>query len=154
MKCGCRNVRKVLAFKISLKNRKTSSQLSNHSHIEEEQQHGRMKYHPPIKQSESDSAVDVTFPALELVVGAEQESFLCVATGTDGTVGAGDGRRRALLQRGLLGVLLVGWGEVVDGVLDHVPRVHGLLQAAGDALHRGTAACRRRTRELEVAMKG
>ena len=53
----------------------------------------------------------------------------------------GEGRPPRLLQSGLLRVLLVGRGEVVDGVLDHVPRVHGLLQAAGDALHGGRAAC-------------
>lgn len=41
------------------------------------------------------------------------------------------------LLGGLLGVLLVGWGEVVDGILDHVPRVHRLLQTTGDALHGG-----------------
>lgn len=29
----------------------------------------------------------------------------------------------------------------MDGVLDHVTWVHGLLQAAGDALHGGTVAC-------------
>lgn len=82
----------------------------------------------------------MTFPALEFVVGAEQEGLLGVAAGADDTEGAADGRRGPLLQHGLLGVLLVGWGEVVDGVLDHVARVHGLLQAAGDALHGGAAA--------------
>ena len=62
---------------------------------------------------------------------------------------AADGLRRPLLQRRLLGVLLVGRREVVDGILDHVARVHGLLQAAGDAFHGGTAACgRQMTREL------
>ena len=30
----------------------------------------------------------------------------------------------------------------MDGVLHHVPRVHGLLQAAGDALHGSAATCR------------
>ena len=29
----------------------------------------------------------------------------------------------------------------MDGVLHNVVRVHGLLEAAGDALHGGTAAC-------------
>ncbi|KAG7226528.1 hypothetical protein INR49_003850 [Caranx melampygus] len=81
----------------------------------------------------------------KFIIRAEEEGLLGVAAGADGTVGAGDGWRCTLLQCGLLGVLLVGWGEVVDGVLDHVARVHGLLQAAGDALHRGTAACRRQT---------
>lgn len=44
-----------------------------------------------------------------------------------------------MLQRRLLGVLLVGWGEVVDRILDNVVGVHGLLEAAGDALHGSTA---------------
>lgn len=39
------------------------------------------------------------------------------------------------LLRGLLGVLLVGRGEVVDGILHHVPGIYGLLQTAGNALH-------------------
>ena len=30
----------------------------------------------------------------------------------------------------------------MDGILDHVPWIHGLLQAAGDALHWGTATWR------------
>lgn len=46
-----------------------------------------------------------------------------------------------MLQRRLLGVLLVGWGEVVDRVLDDVVRVHGLLEAAGDALHGSATTC-------------
>lgn len=46
------------------------------------------------------------------------------------------------LQCGLLGVLLISRGEVMDGILDHVPWIHGLLQAAGNALHWGTAAIR------------
>lgn len=44
-----------------------------------------------------------------------------------------------LFQGGLLGILLVGRGEVMDSILDHVSRVHRLLQAAGDALHGGAA---------------
>lgn len=107
----------------------------------------RMKYHLTLKQSESDSAVNVTFSALEFVVRAQQECLFCVAAAADGAVGAGDGRWYPLLQRGLLGVLLVGRGEVVDGVLDHVARVHGLLQTAGDALHGCTAACRKWTKK-------
>lgn len=51
-----------------------------------------------------------------------------------------------MLQRGLLCVLLVGWGEVVDRILDYVVRVHGLLEAAGDALHGSTATCWGKTR--------
>lgn len=68
-----------------------------------------------------------TCPTLEFIVRAEEERLLRVAAAADGAVGAGDGRRGALLQRGLLGVLLVGWGEVVNGVLDHVTWIHGLL---------------------------
>ena len=52
---------------------------------------------------------------------------------------AGEGRPSASLKCGLLSVLLIGWGEVMDGVLDHVTRIHRLPQAAGDALHWGTA---------------
>lgn len=91
-------------------------------------------------------------PALELVVRAQQERLLRVAAAADHAVHAGHGRRRPLLQRGLLRVLLVGRGEVVDGVLDHVTRVHGLLQAAGDALHRGTAAYGMEKRRTLVRM--
>lgn len=90
--------------------------------------------------------------ALELVVRAQQERLLRVAAAADHAVHAGHGRRRPLLQRGLLRVLLVGRGEVVDGVLDHVTRVHGLLQAAGDALHRGTAAYGMEKRRTLVRM--
>lgn len=81
--------------------------------------------------------------ALELIIRTKQERLLGVAAAVDHTVHAGHRRWRPLLQSGLLGVLLVGRGEIVDGILDHVSRVHGLLQAAGDALHRGTAAYRR-----------
>lgn len=52
---------------------------------------------------------------------------------------AGQRRPPASLQRGLLGVLLVGRGEIMDGVLDHIPGIHGFLEAAGDALHRSAA---------------
>lgn len=48
----------------------------------------------------------------------------------------------SMLQCRLLGVLLVGRGEVVNGILDNVMRVHGLLEAAGNALHWGTATWR------------
>lgn len=65
--------------------------------------------------------------ALEFIVGAEQERLLSVPVGANGAVGAAGGLRRPLLQSGLLRVLLVGGGEVVDGILDHVPGVHGLL---------------------------
>lgn len=46
-----------------------------------------------------------------------------------------------MLQCRLLGVLLVGWREVVDRILDNVMGIHGLLEAAGDALHGSTATC-------------
>lgn len=84
-------------------------------------------------------------PRLELVIRAEQQSLLVVAGAAEAvgarqavgaTVPVGPG-----LQRGLLRVLLVGGREVVDGVLHDVVRVHGLLEAAGDALHGGAAAC-------------
>lgn len=84
----------------------------------------------------------LTQTALELIVRAKQERLLCVAAAADHTVHAAHRRWRPLLQRGLLDVLLVGWGEVVDGILDHVTRVHGLLQAAGDTLHWGAATYR------------
>lgn len=85
-------------------------------------------------------------PHLELVIRAEQKSLLIV-TCTAKAVGPGKAVCAATpggarLQRGLLCVLLVGRGEVVDGVLHDVMRVHGLFEAAGDALHGGTAACR------------
>lgn len=80
-----------------------------------------------------------TFTQLKLIVGAEQQGFLIVA-GVQTAVVAGQGWcGDPLLQRGLLGVLLVSWREIVDGILNHVSRVHGLLQAAGNALHGGTA---------------
>lgn len=44
----------------------------------------------------------------------------------------------SMFQGGLLCVLLVGWGEVMDSILDNVVGVHGLLKAARDALHWGT----------------
>lgn len=78
----------------------------------------------------------------ELVVGAQQQGLFIVPTGADGAVAAGQGRAATSLQRGLLRVLLIGRRKVVNGVLDHVARVHRLLQAAGDALHWGTTAWR------------
>lgn len=42
----------------------------------------------------------------------------------------GQGWAPASLQHGLLGVLLIGWRKVMDGILDHVSWIHGLLQAA------------------------
>ena len=75
----------------------------------------------------------------KLIVGAEQQGLFIVPPSAEVTVAAGEGWPPTSLQCGLLGVLLISRGEVVDGVLDHVPRIHGLLQAAGDALHWGTA---------------
>lgn len=42
---------------------------------------------------------------------------------------------------GLLGVLLVSRGEVVDGILHHVSWVYGLLQTTGNALHLWNGFC-------------
>lgn len=81
---------------------------------------------------------------LKLIIGAEQEGFLIVPRAY-GAMITGDRRgSHSLLQRRLLGVLLVSWGEIVDSILNHVSRVHGLLQAAGDALHGGTVTLRGR----------
>lgn len=55
---------------------------------------------------------------------------------------AGQRRPSASLQGRLLSVLLIRRREVMDGVLDHVAWIHGLLQAAGDALHWRAATCR------------
>lgn len=80
---------------------------------------------------------------LKLIIRAKQQGFLIVP-GVHAAVITGYGRcGDSLLQGGLLGVLLVGWGEIVDGILNHVSRIHGLLQAAGDALHGGTATLRK-----------
>lgn len=76
----------------------------------------------------------------ELIVRAEQQGLFIVPTGAEVTVAAGERRAPTSLQCGLLCVLLIGRGEVMDGILDHVPRIHSLLQAAGYALHWGTAA--------------
>lgn len=88
----------------------------------------------------------------ELVVRAEQQGFFVVAAGAEVTVAAREGRPPAPLERGLLGVLLISRGEVMDGILDHVSRIHRLLQAAGDALHWGTATWRRVGHEVYVRL--
>lgn len=75
----------------------------------------------------------------ELIVRAEQQGLFVVTTCAEVTVAAREGWPPTPLQCGLLGVLLISWGEVMDGVLDHVSWIHGLLQAAGYALHGGTA---------------
>lgn len=59
----------------------------------------------------------------ELVVRAEQQCFLVAAA-----VGAAQRFAAALLC-----VLLIRRREVMDGVLQHVARIHRLLQTAGDA---------------------
>lgn len=103
--------------------------------------HLHSRSHEIAKEHERILTYEARGRRLEFIVRAQQEGFLRVPVAVDAGDGARDGRRRALLQRGLLGVLLVGRREVVNGVLDHVARVHRLLQAAGDALHRGAAAC-------------
>lgn len=77
--------------------------------------------------------------ALKLIVRAEQQGFFIVPTGAEVTVAAGQGRTAAPLQCGLLSVLLICWGEIMNGILHHIAWIHGLLQAAGDAFHRCTA---------------
>lgn len=74
---------------------------------------------------------------LELVIRCNQHDFVGLAGALVDRgcfpVGAGVGH----VLCGLLGVLLIGRGEVVDGVLYHVSWVYGFFQAAGDALHWG-----------------
>lgn len=66
----------------------------------------------------------------ELIIRTEQQGLFIVPPGAEVAVAPGQGRPPASLQCGLLGVLLIGWREVMDGVLDHVSWIHGLLQAA------------------------
>lgn len=66
----------------------------------------------------------------ELVIRTEQQGLFIVPSGAEVAVASGQRRPPASLQCGLLGVLLIGWREVMDGVLDHVSWIHGLLQAA------------------------
>lgn len=77
----------------------------------------------------------------ELVIRTQQQGLFIVPPGAEVAVAAGQGRAPASLQRGLLGVLLIGGREVMDGILDHVSWIHGLLQAARDAFHGSTATC-------------
>lgn len=84
-------------------------------------------------------------PCLELIIRSNQHDFirlvrilvscgqLSILTGLDHFL------------RGLLGVLLVGWGEVVNGILHHVSWVYGFLQTTGDAVHRREVLCRNHT---------
>lgn len=80
---------------------------------------------------------------LELIIRCNQHDFVRLAGALDAcgrfSIRAGQGH----LLCGLLGVLLVGWREVVYGVLHHVSRIYCLLQTAGDALHRREVFCRR-----------
>lgn len=87
---------------------------------------------PPTKASQQATG------SLELVVGGDQHDFVGLL-GAFAAAGPGFAILTGLdhLLGGLLGVLLVGWGEVVDGVLHYVPRIDGLLQATGDAVHGG-----------------
>lgn len=82
---------------------------------------------------------------LELVIGGDQHDFVRLA---GALVARGYFSVHAGLDHllcGLHGVLLVGRREVVDGILDHVSWVDGLLQAAGDAVHGREVLCRRST---------
>lgn len=80
---------------------------------------------------------------LKLIVRAEQEGFLSVPC-AHRAVAAGDGWSfDPLFQSRLLCVLLISWREVVNGVLNHVPGVYGLLQAARDAFHGSRATWER-----------
>lgn len=83
---------------------------------------------------------------LELIIRGDQHDFVgflgALAACAHLSVLAG----LDYLLCGLLGVLLVSWGEVVNGILHHVSRVYGLLQTAGDALHGGAVLCWKNTR--------
>lgn len=85
---------------------------------------------------------------LELIIRCNQHDFVGLAGALVScgcfSVGAWLGH----LLRRLLGVLLIGWGEVVDGVLHHVSWVYGFLQTTGDALHRRHVLCRGRDRSV------
>lgn len=89
----------------------------------------------------------------ELVIRAEQQGLFVVPSGAEVAVAPGQGRPPAPLQCGLLGVLLIGWREVMDGILDHVSWIHGLLQAAGDALHGCAATCVEENGRVRLAPK-
>ena len=74
--------------------------------------------------------------SLELVVGGDQHDFVRLSGALAVACLAILAGLHHLLC-GLLGILLVGWGEVVDGILYYISRVHRLLEAARDALHGG-----------------
>lgn len=101
------------------------------------------------KQKKENDSLCWQFPPLEFIIRAQQEGLL-VVTGAGAAVGARDhvaaiAPGGTVLQRRLLCVLLVGWREVVDRILDNVMGIHGLLEAAGDALHGSTATCLEKT---------
>lgn len=84
-------------------------------------------------------------PRLELIIRGNQHDFIRLA---GALVARGYFSVHAGLDHllcGLHGVLLVGRREVVDGILNHVSWVDGLLQAAGDAVHGREVLCRRST---------
>lgn len=78
----------------------------------------------------------------ELVIRTEQQGLFVVPAGAEVAMAAGEGWPCTSIQCGLLGVLLICRGKVMDGVLDHVTWIHRFLQAAGNALHWGTATWR------------
>lgn len=84
-------------------------------------------------------------PRLELIIRGNQHDFvrLAGALAARGYFSVHAGLDHLLC--GLHGVLLVGRREVVDGILNHVSWVDGLLQAAGDAVHGREVLCRRST---------
>lgn len=76
--------------------------------------------------------------SLELIIRVDQGDFVrLLRVLADGRALLAVLVRLHHLLRGLLRVLLVGWREVVDGVLHHVSRIDGLFQSAGDAVHGG-----------------
>lgn len=79
--------------------------------------------------------------SLELIIRGNQHDFIRLAGALVACVRFSVHAGLDHLLRGLHGVLLIGRGEVVDGVLYHVSWVYGLLQTAGDALHRRDVLC-------------
>lgn len=82
---------------------------------------------------------------LEFIIRSNQHYFVRLA---EALVACGHFSIRAGLDHllsGLLGVLLVSWGEVVDGILHHVAWVHGLLKTTGNAMHLWNYFCRNGT---------
>ena len=79
--------------------------------------------------------------SLELIIRGNQHDFIRLAGALVACVRFSVHAGLDYFLRGLHGVLLIGRGEVVDGVLYHVSWVYGLLQTAGDALHRRDGLC-------------